>query len=43
VSGCYVDLMHKGELPYAVVLAIVVYSGLNAALWIIVRATFPKA
>ena len=35
VSGFYVDLMHKGTLPYAVVLAIAVYSGLNASLWLI--------
>ncbi len=36
VFGFYFDLMYKGTLPYAVVLQIAVYCGLNASLWIIV-------
>ncbi len=38
--GFYVDLMHKGALPYAVVLAIAVYNGLNASLWLIALSRF---
>ena len=40
VNGFYIDLMHKGALPYAVVLAIAVYSGLNASLWLIGLSRF---
>jgi hypothetical protein len=36
VYGFYVDLMYRGVLPYAVVLQIALYVGLNASLWIIV-------
>jgi hypothetical protein len=36
VFGFYVDLMNRGVLPYAVVLQIALYVGLNASLWIIV-------
>jgi hypothetical protein len=36
VFGFYVDLMYGGVLPYAVVLQIALYVGLNASLWIIV-------
>ena len=36
VFGFYVDLMYRGVLPYAVVLTIALYVGLNASLWIIV-------
>jgi energy-coupling factor transporter transmembrane protein EcfT len=36
VYGFYVDLMSLGVLPYAVVLQIALYVGLNASLWVIV-------
>jgi serine phosphatase RsbU (regulator of sigma subunit) len=36
VFGFYFDLMYGGVLPYAVVLQIALYAGLNASLWIIV-------
>ncbi|HEX4020221.1 MAG TPA: PP2C family protein-serine/threonine phosphatase [Acidobacteriaceae bacterium] len=36
VVGFYVDLMYSGVLPYAVVLTIALYVGLNASLWFIV-------
>jgi hypothetical protein len=36
VVGFYVDLMDGGVLPYAIVLQIALYVGLNASLWIIV-------
>src|ERR1700677_3844734 len=36
VFGFYFDLMYRGVLPYAVVLQIALYAGLNASLWIIV-------
>jgi hypothetical protein len=36
VVGFYVDLIYGGVLPYAVVLQIALYVGLNASLWIIV-------
>ena len=36
VYGFYVDLLYRGVLPYAVVLQIALYVGLNASLWIIV-------
>jgi serine phosphatase RsbU (regulator of sigma subunit) len=39
VTGFYVDLLYKGVLPYAGVLAIAVYSGLNASLWLIVLSS----
>ena len=42
VIGFYVDIMFKGELPYAVALAIAVISGLNAVLWVIVLSRLPK-
>jgi hypothetical protein len=36
VYGFYFDLMNGGVLPYAVVLQIALYVGLNASLWVIV-------
>ncbi len=36
VIGFYVDLLYKGALPFAAVLAIAIYCGLNASLWVIV-------
>jgi hypothetical protein len=41
VFGFYIDLMYGGVLPYAVVIQIALYSGLNAALWIIVLSRLP--
>jgi hypothetical protein len=38
VIGFYYDLIAKGEIPYAMVVVMAIYSGLNAALWIIVLA-----
>jgi hypothetical protein len=42
VTGFYVDLLYKGVLPYAAVLAIAVYSGLNASLWLIVLSRLSR-
>jgi hypothetical protein len=43
VVGYYVDIVEtKGTLPYAAVLAIALYSGLNASLWIIVLARLSR-
>jgi hypothetical protein len=43
VVGFFVDLvLTKGQMPYAVVLAIAATSGLNAILWIIVLARLSK-
>lgn len=42
VTGFYVDLLYKGVLPYATVLAIAVYSGLNASLWLIVLSRLSR-
>ena len=36
VFGFYFDLMYRGVLPYAVVLQMALYAGLNASLWVIV-------
>jgi hypothetical protein len=36
VFGFYFDLMYGGVLPYAIVLQIALYAGLNASLWVIV-------
>jgi Stage II sporulation protein E (SpoIIE) len=41
VFGFYFDLMYRGVLPYAVVLQIALYVGLNASLWIIVLSRLP--
>src|ERR1700733_4735725 len=41
VYGFYFDLMYKGVLPYAVVLQIAVYVGLNASLWTLVLSRLP--
>jgi hypothetical protein len=40
-TSFYTDLMSKGEMPYAVVLVIAVYSGLNAVLWMIAIYRLP--
>lgn len=40
VIGFYSDLMNNGRVPYAIVLAIALISGLNAVLWIIVVSRF---
>jgi hypothetical protein len=43
VVGYYVDIVEtKGTLPYAAVLAIALFSGLNASLWIIVLARLSR-
>ncbi len=43
VIGFYVDLnLSKGEMPYAVVVAIAVCSGLNAVLWIVVLSRLSR-
>ena len=42
VTGFYVDLPYKGVLPYAAVLTIAVYSGLNASLWLIVLSRLSR-
>ena len=42
VIGFYVDLLYKGALPFAAVLAIAIYSGLNASLWIIVLSRLSR-
>ena len=43
VIGYYVDIVEtKGTMPYAAVLAIALYSGLNACLWIIVLARLSR-
>jgi serine phosphatase RsbU (regulator of sigma subunit) len=42
VTGFYVDLLYKGVLPYAAVLAIAAYSGLNASLWLIVLSRLSR-
>jgi len=41
VIGFYSDLMDGGTRPIAVVLAIALYSGLNAVLWILIVARLP--
>ena len=44
VIGFLIDLIYaKGQMPYAVTLAIAIISGLNAMLWVIVLARLPKA
>src|ERR1700749_4476683 len=44
VVGFLVDLVYfKGQMPYAVTLAIAIISGLNAVLWVYVLARLPKA
>jgi stage II sporulation SpoE-like protein len=44
VVGFIVDLVYlKGQMPYAVVLAIATVSGLNAMLWVFVLARLSKA
>ncbi len=42
VIGYYVDLINKGELPYLVVFAVAIFSGLNAVLWIVVLARLSR-
>jgi hypothetical protein len=42
VIGFYIDLMSKGQLPYAVVVAIAISSGLNAVLWIVVLSRLSR-
>jgi len=43
VIGFYVDLVQaKGTIPYVVVVAIAVFSGLNSVLWIVVLARLPR-
>ena len=43
VIGFYVDLnWSRGEMPYAVVVAIAVSSGLNAVLWIVVLSRLSR-
>jgi len=43
VIGFYMDLNgSKGETPYAVVVALAIFSGLNAVLWIVVLARLPR-
>ena len=42
VIGFYIDLMSKGALPFAAVLAIAIYSGLNASLWVIVLSRLSR-
>jgi serine phosphatase RsbU (regulator of sigma subunit) len=41
VIGFYNDLMAGGVMPYAVVLTLAAYTGLNSALWVIVVARLP--
>lgn len=41
ILGFYQDLEQNGELPYVFVLAICVYSGLNAVLWFMVSVRLP--
>jgi Stage II sporulation protein E (SpoIIE) len=44
VVGFLVDLVYaKGQMPYAVTLAIAIISGLNAMLWVLVLARLSKA
>ena len=43
VIGFYIDLnLSKGEMPYAVVVAIAISSGLNAVLWIVVLSRLSR-
>lgn len=43
VIGFYLDINgSKGEMPYAVVVAVATFSGLNAALWIVVLARLSR-
>jgi serine phosphatase RsbU (regulator of sigma subunit) len=41
VIGFYTDVMSGGVVPYAIVIAIALVSGINAMLWIIVLARLP--
>jgi hypothetical protein len=41
VIGYFNDLLEMGKMPYAIVLAVAAFSGLNAVLWIVVLARLP--
>jgi serine phosphatase RsbU (regulator of sigma subunit) len=41
VIGFYDDIMHGGTAPYALVLTIATYAGLNAVVWVIIVARLP--
>jgi hypothetical protein len=41
VIGYFNDLLKMGTMPYAVVLVVAAFSGLNAVLWIVVLARLP--
>ena len=42
VNGYYLDLRNYGAMPYAIVLMVAAYSGLNAMLWVVVPARLPS-
>ncbi len=42
VIGFYTDLMNGGDMPYASVLVIAIYSGLYAVAWVVVVARVPS-
>ena len=42
VNGFYLDIRNYGTMPYAIVLMVAVYSGVNAILWVIVPARLPS-
>ena len=42
VNGYYLDLRNYGTMPYAIVLMVAAYSGLNAMLWVVVPARLPS-
>jgi hypothetical protein len=41
VIGYFNDLLEMGKMPYAIVLSVAAFSGLNAVLWIVVLARLP--